>query len=370
MVDIGSRKNKAVLSTLLYTISIATTLIHDKDVLFIGRILYGAASAYHHTSFEAYVVHEHGSLGFPDEWLSQTFSLLTHSMSLLAALLGVVGQIVSSNGGVHSVIVFTLTLFIGATIYILISWTKDVSSPKFLLGNFTSTHIQTFVAIRKNKNLAYFILISAFSETAFTVFTYYWAMLITSIASMNAYNMPYALIFSSYICTSMIGAYLHSIYSAKFGPDLFFQGVLSGLVASFSLASTVQTTLVYFISSLAIYGFIGAYWPCIGTLRAKVVGAEQRTSSLLWSRALSCLFTVLVLYKLSYSPVVVLIICAVCVAVAAFFQNQTMQMVSSLTYIIYLICNAKSEHHVLLCRMVLEPLTTRGTKRRLKLEAL
>lgn len=329
VVDIGRRKNKAMLSAFLYTLSMVTILIgNNRDVLFIGRVLHGAAAAYHHSSFESYVVHEHTSQGFPDEWLAQTFARLSHLIALLGWSIGVLGQAVASVGQTQGAVWLSACLFGGAGTYVMVAWTPDLNAPSFQLGTFLSNMLQTIMATRKSRPLACFVLVSLCSETAFTIFSYYWAQLIaSSVKEQSEMQVPFALVFSCCVCASMVGAFTHSLIASKVGADVFFQGVLTGLVAVFSLASMVQTPLVVFVATLLVYAFIGAYWPCIGALRGRSVGAEQRSSSQILSRALSSALTVVVLSNLQHSTTLVLLSCAVMLALAAFFQSQTMQQV-------------------------------------------
>lgn len=322
-----------MLSALLYTLSMVSISIgDDRDVLFIGRVLYGAAAAYHHSSFESYVVAEHASQGFPEEWLAQTFARLTHIIALLGVIVGALGQGVAGMGQVPGVIGLSTCLFGGAGMYVLVAWTPDVNTPSFQLSGFLTNMLHTALAARKSRPLSSFILVSLSAETAFTVFSYYWAQLIASIFKEQQAPLPFALVFSCCVCASMVGAYAHSLLSAKVGADTFFQGVLSGLVAAFSLASMVQTPGVVFMATLVIYALIGAYWPCIGVLRGRCVGAEQRSSSQILSRAVSCFLTVVVLSHLQHSTTLVLISCALMVALAAFFQSHTMQQVHFTSY--------------------------------------
>ena len=68
--DIGSRKNKCLLSAILYVVSCVLILFGSAqhyDMLLISRVLYGMASALHHSSFDAYIISEHSNQGFPDD---------------------------------------------------------------------------------------------------------------------------------------------------------------------------------------------------------------------------------------------------------------------------------------------------------------
>jgi hypothetical protein len=53
VVDIGSRKTKCVVSAVMYGVSMATIFMGGHfDRLLLGRVIYGAASSLHHSSFE------------------------------------------------------------------------------------------------------------------------------------------------------------------------------------------------------------------------------------------------------------------------------------------------------------------------------
>jgi len=98
IVDVGSRKDKCVASAMLLSLSMFSFFFGGHyEMLMIGRVVFGAGSAFLHSAFDAYLIHEHTSLGFPDDWLSQTLSLLTHSMSAIAVISGTVGQIAGSG---------------------------------------------------------------------------------------------------------------------------------------------------------------------------------------------------------------------------------------------------------------------------------
>ena len=53
VIDLGARKDKCVLSALLYGASMCSIFLGGHfDRLLLGRGVYGAASALHHSSFE------------------------------------------------------------------------------------------------------------------------------------------------------------------------------------------------------------------------------------------------------------------------------------------------------------------------------
>jgi len=100
VVDLGSRRLKCIYSTSLYSISMLSLWVAEGhyEMILLSRLVYGLAAALHHSSFESYILHEHTNHGFPEDWLTQTFTQLTHAMALIAALAGTLGQTASSTG--------------------------------------------------------------------------------------------------------------------------------------------------------------------------------------------------------------------------------------------------------------------------------
>jgi MFS transporter, MFS domain-containing protein family, molybdate-anion transporter len=95
VVDIGSRRGKCILATILYFIATMSLFSKNFEFLLLGRIFYGGGSVLLHSAFDAYMVHEHTTKGFPDDWLLHTFGKLAHSMTISALLSGE-GTFVSS----------------------------------------------------------------------------------------------------------------------------------------------------------------------------------------------------------------------------------------------------------------------------------
>jgi hypothetical protein len=60
--------------TLTHTHSRIGLFLDDHyDMLLLGRVLYGAAAALHHSVFQNYLDYQHEVSGFPDDWLTYTY---------------------------------------------------------------------------------------------------------------------------------------------------------------------------------------------------------------------------------------------------------------------------------------------------------
>eukprot|EP00596_Hydrurales_sp_CCMP1899_P004131 CAMPEP_0119035336 /NCGR_PEP_ID=MMETSP1177-20130426/2261_1 /TAXON_ID=2985 /ORGANISM="Ochromonas sp, Strain CCMP1899" /LENGTH=245 /DNA_ID=CAMNT_0006993399 /DNA_START=470 /DNA_END=1204 /DNA_ORIENTATION=+ len=236
------------------------------DMVLIGRIIYGAASALHHSSFESYVINEHTSLGFPDDWLTQTFTFLTHSMSLVAALSGTIGQIATSTAGPLGCAGLCSVMFALTSAYLMLAWGKDMRGPKFMLSGFIFNVQQTVQATKANKQMAILMAISSLCESTITIFTFYWAPWITSMVIEESHTVPYPIVFATYIAASMLGNYLYQMASTQNQPgqsqgvDVIFQGILFASSAAFFLGAVFQTPTMAFGISVIVQMCVGGYW--------------------------------------------------------------------------------------------------------------
>jgi MFS transporter, MFS domain-containing protein family, molybdate-anion transporter len=285
IVDLGARKDKCVLSALLYSVSMFSILFGGHyEMLLMGRIVYGVASALQHQAFEAYVVHQHTSQGFPEDWLSQTFTMLTHTMALVAALSGLLGQFATSGGPRACVALCCVGSALSA-IYILLSWEKDISSPRFMLTSFLNNLGQSVSAVRANHSLRQLLLLSALFETAICVFSFYWAPWVASVLlaeSSAPQTIPFEILFSSLIVASLLGNYMYQLLTARgTSLDAIFGGLLLASSISYGLGSMLNTTAVMLPLAVLVHVCMGAYWPCVGYYRGRVLLPELRSATLL-----------------------------------------------------------------------------------------
>jgi hypothetical protein len=285
IIDVGSRKNKCVLSGILYCVAMSTIFIGGHyDLVLLGRIIYGAASALHHSSFESYVIHEHTSLGFPDDWLTQTFTFLTHAMAVVAVVSGTFGQMVAAMAGPLGCAGLCAALFGCTAVYIALAWTKDMGGPKFMLSGFLFNVNQTIQATKSNKQMILLLAISSLCESTITIFTFYWAPWITSMVVEEAHTVPYSIVFATYIAASMLGNYIYQMYSPQIGIDSIFQGILVASSAAYFLGAAFQTPAMAFGISVVVQMCVGGYWPSVGFLRGRYVLPELRATFLTISR--------------------------------------------------------------------------------------
>lgn len=278
IVDVGTRKDKCVLSAVLYSVSMFAMFFGGHyEMLLMGRIVYGTAAALQQAAFESYAVHQHSSHGFPEDWLSHTFTLLTHILAFMAALSGVVGQIAASFGHNGCIAVCT-ALFACTAIYLTIMWEKDVNTPRFMLSGFMFNLNQASNALKTNKHLSLLLLLASLCEASITIFTFYWAPWLSGIVSEEDTVLPYEIVFASFIGCSMFGNYLFQMLvgAGSASSEQMLQSLLISASVAYFFGAILQTPILAFGACLVIQVGVGVYWPCIGYYRGRIIPHDLR----------------------------------------------------------------------------------------------
>lgn len=316
VADFGTRKVKCTLSAVLYFVALFSLCCDDHyDMLMMGRVIYGAGCALHHgldqSSFENYAIYQHTTQGFPDDWLSNTFATMAHSIALVAAVSGMVGQTAASSGTL-GVVGLCCVVFAFATAYIAVLWPKDVSSSRFMLSGFMSNLKQTLETAKTNTTMQYILMISAFYESTVIIFTFYWAPWLAGMVPTGddgVGQLPYEIIYSAFVVCTMIGNYLFTLYAGDIGAEQVFRMCLLGTAVLFSFGSVVFSPALAFWVSVGIQVCGGVYWPSIGTLKGKYIAPEFRSAATSVSRIVTVAIAYIVLHMSHDSPFLIMLAC-------------------------------------------------------------
>jgi MFS transporter, MFS domain-containing protein family, molybdate-anion transporter len=120
LADRYGRKLNCLIFTVLYGISCVTKHSPSFEVLMVGRLLGGVATSILMSAFETWMIHEHKTVccvrdcagcsaclqkacccadtlvhwqaGYPEDWLSETFSLMTFGSGVVAIVAGIVSS--------------------------------------------------------------------------------------------------------------------------------------------------------------------------------------------------------------------------------------------------------------------------------------
>jgi hypothetical protein len=197
---------------------------------------------------------------------------MAHSIALVAAVSGLIGQTAASSGTL-GVVGLCCVVFVFAVVYIAVLWPKDMSSSRFMLSGFMSNLKQTVETAKTNRTMQLILGISTLFESTVIIFTFYWAPWMAGMVTMGedgVGELPYEIIYSSFVVCTMIGNYLFTLYAGDMGSEQVFKICLMGTAGLFTFGSVIFSPSLAFWIAMAIQMCLGVYWPSIGTLKGTI----------------------------------------------------------------------------------------------------
>ncbi|CAG8688237.1 15479_t:CDS:2, partial [Dentiscutata heterogama] len=242
-------------------------------------ILGGISTSLLFSVFEAWMVSEHFSRGFSSSLLSDTFSKATFGNGLVAIFSGLFANWLVERHGISSPFLAAIGFFITAAIVIMITWKENYGN----ISENTNTFQSLFQAVNVIKNDSHVLAIGAVQslyEASMYIFVFLWGPLLESHHISDDSNLPFGMIFASFMVAIMIGSLLYGYLSGSMNISL--SDIASGIffIASISLLLPLFTENEFslFVFFIIFEVTCGLYFPLIGTLRAKVISENIRAT--------------------------------------------------------------------------------------------
>ena len=276
--------------------------------------------------FEAWLVSEHHSRQFPEEWLSTTFSWATYGNGFVAIISGVIANVVvdMSKSFVAPFVVSALFLAFGGFI-VHTTWKENYGESESVSDRnhdnpsddgswWNGSLIQGFQSIRSDVSILSVGTMVALFEGSMYTFVFLWGPILES-----GYDgrLPYGLIFATFMVCIMMGSIAFRWALSKgFSVERIIMPLL--LVSAFAMFIPVFSS-----SSLTFLAFnlfevcCGVYFPTMGSIRSKYVPEETRATVMNIFRVPLNLIVVLVLLNvstMSYSTIFGVCTALLCIA--------------------------------------------------------
>ena len=285
-VDKFGRKNSCIVYCVLEIIINTLEHSHDFGVLLFGRILGGISTNLLFSAFESWMTTEHRKKGFPEEWMSKTYSDQSIGNGTMAILAGIVAQVLEDKLGHIGPFQGAIALTALALVLVL-PWEenygeKDSDDDHSLYHQF----IEGWGATLSDSHIWRIGMTQALSEGGMYTFVFMW---VPTLLPLNPPGgLPTGCVFAAMMMAITIGGMvyppLQSLMS-KFSPS----GKAPELCATFVyLVAAASTAVPAFLlsqgDSMAAGGFtlviaafmvteatVGLFMPVAGTLRSKYV---------------------------------------------------------------------------------------------------
>jgi len=294
VADAWGRKFCSVLYCVLYAAACVTKHVNTYSVLMVGRLLGGAATSLLFSTFECWMVGEHRRCGFSDDLLRYMFGLMFFVQYLAAIGAGLLAQFAASAapltqasesvwyGGAITPFDVSLVFLVVAIPCICSMWKENYGESSEGGGGEGLAQIAASLqagwrAISSNYQVPLLGLAVAAFESSMYAFVFNWT---PALDSGSATTPPHGLIFSAFMMACMCGSSLFSLLDTAVQPAKVLIPICLCAAASLGLvAASLYTTyseMTIFLGFLAFEACVGAYFPCVSTVKSAVVPEEAR----------------------------------------------------------------------------------------------
>lgn len=265
----------------IYSVSCLTTLLNDLVILFIGRMLGGIATTLMYSVFESWMVTEYHKRGLNKSSLSLSsmFGLMTTFNSAVAIGAGLLGELAVRFTDTKTSPFMVAVVTLGTAGWLMTKqWNENH-------GDSASSTPQnpdksTLAILRQDTRILGLGFISACFEGSMYLFIFFWSAALKSAHSLNpetsGSDLPFGLIFATFMCSMMLGSLLFSIFSSNIKGSLFTNS--SMLTLTIGLAGTclmipifVKNETLTLICFCAYELCVGVYYPSMGAQKGKVI---------------------------------------------------------------------------------------------------
>ncbi|KAI0548010.1 hypothetical protein F4679DRAFT_336800 [Xylaria curta] len=279
LADRNGRKLYSMIYCVTYALSCFLTVIPIVPLLFLGRVLGGISTSILFTVFDSWMVtnFRERKLAADGCDLTRTYAATSVVNCLAALLSGVVGEVlVWVTGSKKSPFLMSVVLLWLALQAIWSRWVENFGAE----ASKTQSRPSIWSILKTPP-----ILALAFASTMFdgsmNLFVFYWIPKLNSLRNTtSATELPYGVIYSSFMAVSMAAALAFNIIMDKQVVKYSRLAVGVSSVAAFCfarLAGAKNEAGTFWLFCL-LQACIGIFTPCVGYLKARLIEDDARAT--------------------------------------------------------------------------------------------
>jgi MFS transporter, MFS domain-containing protein family, molybdate-anion transporter len=295
LVDKFGRKRSCLVYCALEIVINVLEHYANFNVLLLGRILGGISTNLLFSAFESWMTTEHRRKGFPEEWLSRTYSICSIGNGTVAIVAGIVAQVLEDYLGHIGPFQGAVALS-GLALLLILRWGENYGEEHagdHASSSLSHQFLQGWKTTFSDSRVLRIGLTQALSEGAMYTWVFTW---VPSLLSLNPPGgVPTGCVFSALMIAVTIGGIVysplqsfvkHKLAAKNSEAELFASLIyllasvataLPVLCLSYSTTDTMMLSRPTFCLDLVMISFlvfelcVGLFMPVAGTLRSKYV---------------------------------------------------------------------------------------------------
>lgn len=253
-------------------------------IMFVGRFAGGISTTLLYSVFEAWLITEYHQRGLSQSKLKlgAIFGNMTTISSIVAILSGIIGDIlVNFLGGRVWPFMASAACSGTAIVLILKSWKENYGGLQNSQSSSLADVKSGIQSILANARVVALGLTLTFFEGSMYLFVFFWSAALKSARNKagSTEELPFGLIFSSFMCSMMAGSAFFSLYTkthTKETTSLILMIAVLTVSGCLSGAILLEQEQLLFWALCMIEACIGAYFPSMSFLKSEVVDDSTR----------------------------------------------------------------------------------------------
>lgn len=296
VADKGGRRLFVIIFAVVYLASCMTKHFKNYNVLMLGRLLGGVATSLLFSVFEAWLIKAHADAELPKQCLPKSFSWAAFGNSGIAIAAGLVANKMAHVSPMEPVteliykggFLAPFDLAAVALVFCAIGalgWEENYGDSDDNNGDHAKGKSVWHSALKdaltttiRNRDITLCGVISSFFEGSMYIFVFMWTPLLKSFLKEDDDELPFGMIFATFMVCCMTGSSLFSILVEKFSVEKI--GIVVFGVAGIGMA-IVALEINGTISYLGMNLFemcVGLYFPIMGTMKGGIVPENKRVA--------------------------------------------------------------------------------------------
>ncbi|VEU42926.1 unnamed protein product [Pseudo-nitzschia multistriata] len=304
LADQGGRRLFVILFAVVYLASCLTKHFKSYSVLMVGRLLGGVSTSLLFSVFEAWLIKAHADADLPKQCLPKSFSWAAFGNSAVAIMAGVVANHIASSspmvpvsgniymGGYLNPFDLAIVALVLCASGAYLLWEENYgssSSEGTQHGGESETNEKkagnaawyaglknALTAALHNRDIFLCGIISSLFEGSMYIFVFMWTPLLKALEEDS--NLPFGLIFATFMVCCMTGSSLFSIVVEKYpveklGIVVFGVGAIAMSIVALEVSETVS-----FLGMNLFEMCVGMYFPIMGTMKGGIVPEDKRAA--------------------------------------------------------------------------------------------
>eukprot|EP00540_Astrosyne_radiata_P004124 CAMPEP_0116843468 /NCGR_PEP_ID=MMETSP0418-20121206/12106_1 /TAXON_ID=1158023 /ORGANISM="Astrosyne radiata, Strain 13vi08-1A" /LENGTH=506 /DNA_ID=CAMNT_0004474227 /DNA_START=27 /DNA_END=1547 /DNA_ORIENTATION=- len=314
MADWGGRRRFVIIFAITYAASCITKHFKDFYILMLGRLLGGVATSLLFSVFEAWLIRSHADAKIGKTLLGQSFSFAAYGNSIIAILAGLMANRAANTtkmvpiadtgvyvGGFLNPFDIALVALVFCGSMTAFLWEENYGEeqkhdteekqgaekasddgrddPRGGASWYSGLK-NALVATMRSRDILLCGIVSSVFEGSMYIFVFMWTPALKNLtnSSESEVDLPFGLIFSTFMVCCMAGSSLFSILIGFIKGEALCVGVLAVASISMALVALSSSDTLALCAMNLFEVCVGMYWPIMGTMKGAIVPEDKRAA--------------------------------------------------------------------------------------------